>query len=478
MLMLINGEKVPAASGKTFDNINPATGKVVCTVPQGGKEDFERAAVIAKAAQPAWAATPFYKRAELIYRYTALVREHVDEIAEAACAEGGKRIEECRDEVLTLCMVFETFTEAAHHLYGSTIPLKAESRTENDIIFTVHEPLGVLVAITPFNFPIELYAHKVAPALVTGNAVISKPASDTPLATYLLTELLWEAGVPGGVMQLVTGSGKDVGDWLAETKNVDAVSFTGSTAVGSSLLASGAKEIRRTFLELGGNDPFVIFPDADLDLAVSEAIGGRAHNAGQVCCASKRFIVHKDVKDAFAEKLVAALAVRKLGDPADPANDMGPLINEKAAEKAMADIAHTIDQGAVCLLGNRREGAYVWPTVLDQVSPASDVAKDLEIFAAVFPLISFETFDEALRIANQTSFGLASTVMTKDMKTAIKFATSVKAGTCVVNGTGDYRSVHQAFGGYKHSGLGREGTSTTLREVTQEKNIALKDILR
>ncbi|MBR5868126.1 MAG: aldehyde dehydrogenase, partial [Clostridia bacterium] len=323
-----------------------------------------------------------------------------------------------------------------------------------------------------------LYAHKVAPALITGNAVIAKPASDTPLATTMLTELLLEAGVPGGVMQLITGSGREIGKWLDETKLVDAVSFTGSTEVGSSLLAGGAKEIRRTFLELGGNDPFVIFPDADLDLCVTEAIGGRAHNAGQVCCASKRYIVHESVKDAFADKLVKALSALKLGDPADPANDMGPLISEKAAKAAMDDIAHIIDQGATVLLGNKREGAYVWPTVLTDVSPDNDVARDLEVFAALFPIISFQTFDEALAIANQTSFGLASTVMTADMKTAMKFATKIQAGTCVINGTGDYRSVHQAFGGYKHSGLGREGTSTTLREVTQEKNIALKNILK
>lgn len=477
MLMLINGERVASVSGKTFDNVNPATGEVVCTVPAGTAEDFERAAVIAKKAQPEWAAMPFYKRSQIIYKFTSLVREHVEEIAQAACAEGGKRIDECRDEVLTLCMVFETFTEAAHHLYGNTIPLKAEARTENDIIFTVHEPLGVIVTITPFNFPIELYAHKVAPALVTGNAVIAKPASDTPLATSIITGLLLEAGVPAGAMQLITGSGSEVGKWLDETKNVDAVSFTGSTAVGSSLLAGGAKEIRRTFLELGGNDPFVVFPDADLDLAVTEAIGGRAHNAGQVCCASKRFIVHKSVEKAFTDKLVAALSEIKVGDPSKSENGMGPLISEKAAKKAMEDIAHVIDQGATCVLGNKREGAYVWPTVLTNVSRDSDVAKDQEIFAAVFPIITFESFDEALEIACQTSFGLASTVMTNDMKVAMKFATSVKAGTCVVNGTGDYRSVHQAFGGYKHSGLGREGTSTTLREVTQEKNIALKGIL-
>lgn len=477
MLMLINGERVASVSGKTFDNINPATGKVVCTVPDGTREDFERAACAAKLAQPAWAAMPFYKRSEIIYRFTSLVRANLEEIAQAACAEGGKRIDECRDEVLTLCMVFETFTEAAHHLYGSTIPLKAEARTENDIIFTVHEPLGVIVTITPFNFPIELYAHKVAPALVTGNAVIAKPASDTPLATSLITELLLEAGVPAGVIQLVTGSGREMGEWLSETKKVDAVSFTGSTAVGSSLLSGGAKEIRRTFLELGGNDPFVVFPDADLDLAVAEAIGGRAHNAGQVCCASKRFIVHKDVEKAFTDKLVTALSAITVGDPAVSENGMGPLISEKAAEKAMADIAHAIAQGATPVLGNRREGAYVWPTVLTGVSKDSDIAKDQEIFAAVFPIIPFESYDEALAIANQTSFGLASTVMTADMKTAMKFATSVEAGTCVINGTGDYRSVHQAFGGYKHSGLGREGTSTTLREMTQEKNIALKGIL-
>ena len=477
MQMLIGGKHVDAKSKRTFDNVNPFNGEIVCTVPSGNSEDFEEAARIAKAAQPVWAGTPFYKRADIIRRFIGLVRENLEKIAKVVTAEGGKTITDARGELECLCMVFESFIEAARHLYGNTVPLNAEARTEGDIIFTVREPIGVFAAITPFNFPIELYAHKVAPVLITGNAVIIKPASDTPCAALMLTELLLEAGVPGGIAQVITGSGREVGAWLAETNNVDGVSFTGSTKVGIELMRGGAHNLQHVFLELGGNDPHVFFEDCDMDLAVAETIGGRCYNAGQTCCANKRFIVQNSIKKEFIERLIEAAKNYKIGDPSDPETAMGCLVSVKAAEAVMDEIQSVIDQGGKLLYGGKRNGAFVDPTIIE-VTKENDVAKDLEIFGPVFPIIGFDTFEEAVEIANQTSYGLASAVMTNDINKAMKFATAVQAGTCVINGSGNYRSVHQPFGGYKHSGIGREGTSHTLYEVTQEKTIAIRNSLK
>ena len=477
MQMIINGQFVDSSSGKTFNNINPYNGQVVCTVPDGTREDFERAAEIAKKAQPAWAKTPFYQRAAILKKFIALVRENLEEIAQVVCAEGGKTITDSRGELDCLCMVFESFIEAARHMYGNTIPLNAEARTQGYVIFTVREPIGVFVTITPFNFPIELYAHKVAPVLITGNAVVIKPASDTPMAAMMLTRLLLDAGVPSGVAQFITGSGREVGDWLAHTENVDCVSFTGSTAVGRQLMQGGAHNLQHVFLELGGNDPYVVFEDADMDVAVAEAVGGRCYNAGQTCCANKRFIIQNSVKEEFTNKLIEALKKHRIGDPASEDTQMGCLVSERAAAEVMRLIEKTVQQGGKVLYGGTSHGAFVDPTVIE-VTKDMDVAKDMEIFGPVFPIMGFDTFEQAVEISNQTMYGLASGVITQNINTAIQFANAVQAGTCVINSSGNYRSVHQPFGGYKQTGIGREGTSHTLYEVTQEKTIVIKNVLK
>lgn len=293
----------------------------------------------------------------------------------------------------------------------------------------------------------------------------------------MLTELLWEAGVPGGVAQLITGSGREVGRWLSETKLIDGISFTGSTEVGKELMRGGAASLQHVFLELGGNDPYVVFDSADMDVAVSQAIGGRTWNAGQTCCANKRFIIQNTVKEEFTRRLVEGLKAVKVGNPTEDDTVVGPLVSEKAADKVMTLIDKTVEQGATCVLGGTKNGAFVMPTVLVDVTPDMDVAKDMEIFGPVFPIIGFDTFDEAVAIANQTSYGLSSGVITNDINTAMKFAVKVEAGTCVINSSGNYRSVHQPFGGTKDTGIGREGTIQTLYEMTQEKSIVMKNVL-
>lgn len=477
MKMIINGKSAASSDKKVFDNINPTTGEVICTIPLASDKDLESAAVFAKKAQEAWAEMPFFERAQIIKNFISLVNENFEEIAKVMCQEGGKLIGECRGELSCLCVIFESYTEAAHHLYGSSVPLNAEPRTLNDVIFTIKEPLGVFVTITPYNFPVELYAHKVAPALVTGNTVIVKPSSNTPMSAIMLTEILVKAGVPDGVIQIVTSGGRVFGKWLEETKNVDAVSFTGSTPVGIELMRGGAKHLKRMFLELGGNDPFVVFDDCDMDLAIAETIGGRCYNAGQTCCANKRFIVHNSIKEEFTKRLVDGLTKMKMGDPMDESTQIGPLVSDNAAMQVVEQIEFTVKQGAKCIYGGERNGAFIVPAVLADVTKDMDIAKDLEVFGPVFPIIGFDTFEEAVLISNSTIYGLASGVITSNMKTAMKFAKSIKAGTCVINGSGNYRSVHQPFGGYKHSGIGREGLLQTLDEFTQEKSIVLKQIL-
>ena len=474
--LLIDGVEKEAGNKKTFDNINPLNGEVICKVPMGEFADFEEAGQAAKAAQTEWADVPLYRRMDIYDKFIGLVKGNLENIAQVMAAEGGKVITEARGELECLCVIFEAYKEAARNFYGHSIPINAEPRTENDLLVTIREPVGVIMTITPFNFPVELYAHKVAPALITGNAVIIKPASDTPVSAFMLTKLLHEAGIPKAAAQYVTGSGREVGNWLARTKTVDSVTFTGSTEVGIEVMRGGADNLQRVFLELGGNDPFVVFADSDLDLSVNEAAGGRCWNTGQTCCANKRFIIENSIKDKFTEMLVEKLKTFPVGDPADGNNLMGPLVSEKAAVLAEEQVEFTVNQGAKCILGGKRNGSFFPATVLTDVTPDMDIMKDLEIFAPVFPIIGFDTFDEAVEISNQTSYGLASGVMTDNTQKAMRYARAVKAGTCVINGNGNYRSVHQPFGGYKHSGIGREGTTQTLYEVTQEKTIVMKKI--
>lgn len=477
MKMIINGVDQDSVSNEVCQNINPYDGSVFGVFPDGRADDFEIAASIAKAVQPEWEAVPLYKRISIIYKFVSLIRDHMNEIAEIMVHEGGKAIYEAQAEVDCAANVFTGFAEAARNLYGNTMPLNADPRTEDDLLMTIREAIGVFVAILPYNFPVELFAHKVAPALVTGNAVIVKPASYTPESAYLLVRLLHEAGVPKGVVQLVTGSGLRIGEWLTQTKNVDAISFTGSTAVGMSLMRDSAAMMRRVFLELGGNDPFVVFADCDLVLAVDEAVGGRTWNAGQTCCANKRFIVENTIKDQFTTLLVNKLKTLKVGNPSEKDTIVGPLISVKEAVNAEAQIAKTVAAGAKIVYGGQRDGAFITPCVIDRVMADMEVACDMEIFAPVFPIIGFNSFDEAVSIANQTSYGLASGVMSGNIKRAMKFAKAIKAGTCVINGNGNYRSMQQPFGGYKYTGVGREGTADTLAEFTQQKTIVLKKVL-
>jgi len=325
--------------------------------------------------------------------------------------------------------------------------------------------------------PLNIFINKIPPALLMGNAAILKPASLNPLTLTKLVYMLRKAGVPAGAVEVLHGEGKTVGQGLARHKGVHLVSLTGSTAAGMETMETCSKNLTHVMLELGGNDAFILLEDGDVDLAVEEVVWGRMYNAGQVCCASKRFLIHNSVKAEFIKKLTSRLKKIEQGDPALDETEMGCLINEKAAKRVEQQVNETIAAGAKLVLGGERSGAFYTPTILSNCTKDMDVMKDMEIFGPVVSIAGFETIDEAIEIANQSSFGLCGNVFTCDMKKAAMVAERLECGGVVINGASFYRSFEMPFGGWKHSGIGNEGVMTTLQEMSRIKTVVLKNIL-
>ena len=474
--MIIGGVKSDASNGATQNNYNPYTGELIGTVPSATKEDVDKAIDMAYAAQKEWNAVPLYRKIEIFDRYRELLKEHREELAKLMAEEGGKLYTDALGEIDINGYIFRVFGEGARNQYGITLKDGIEPRVENDMVITRQEPLGVIACVVPYNYPSELFAHKVAPALITGNTVVIKPASDTPMSIIGFTELLLEAGVTPGALSVVTGSGAKIGDWITENPKIAAISLTGSTAVGAHIMSVASSHVPHVYLELGGNDPFIVMDDCDLDKAVQQTIAGRISNAGQTCCASKRILVQNTVKEEFTKKLVEACKALKCGDPMDPATNMGPIVSASRAKKAVEDVEFTIGQGAKCILGGKAEGAMMEPTILTDVTRDMEIAIDREVFGPVIPIIGFDTLDEAIEISNQSKYGLHAGIMTEDMKKAVKAGRELEVGCVVVNGCGNYRTAHQAFGGAKQTGTGREGISYTLNEMTRTKTIAFAGI--
>jgi succinate-semialdehyde dehydrogenase/glutarate-semialdehyde dehydrogenase len=498
MKMLIGGRKVDARDGKTIDVINPANNQFLDTIPMATREDVKEAVANAKKGQKEWVSISLMEREKIIGKFVRLFEERKREIIAICTRECGKHVGTTIFEYNQTASVFTGYMEAAKRLDGQLLVPGSESghdgRTAYDLIMVTREPLGTVAAIVPFNAPMLLYGYKIAPALAAGNAVIVKPPTDNPLTDIIITELLLEAGVPGNTLQILTGSGSKVGDWLVRDPGVDAVSMTGSTAVGVGIAEIMAKRLAPCTLELGGNDPFIVLPDADIDQAAASACGSRKGNSGQICISSKRFIVHNSVKEAFTKKLLALVReievgyddnVEEMMDEAFSHTDrtntrgekIGALISEKAAKEVEAQVQHTITQGAVLAYGGKRDGAFFMPTVLTGVTRDMDVAGNMEIFGPVWPIIGFDTVEEAIEIANGSDYGLSGCVMTRDWKLGMYVARNVQSGGMVVNGSSVYRNQMQPFGGQKMSGVGNEGLMT-LHEMTKIKNIVLKGFLQ
>lgn len=471
--MIIGGQAVAASTGEEIAAINPATGEVIDTFPAASKEDIEKAIDLAVEGQKKWAQVPLVQREAIMLKFADLLEANRDELATLECQESGKPRKQCYGEITKSLNVYRAYAQGARFLHSEYFNDIQSGKNPGNVIYTVREPLGVVACIVPFNSPVNSASHKIAPALMMGNAVLIKPPSDVALTMIRVTELLLEAGVTPDACQIITGRGSVVGDYLADSPKIAAISFTGSTEVGVSLYKRSAPFIRPLLLELGGNDPVIVREDADLDYAVAET-AQRLNNAGQICCSPKRWIVHESVAKELTEKMIAKFSQIKVGDPMDPETDMGTLINEKAAIRVDEQVQHTVAQGAKILFGGERSGAYYTPTILGDVTADMDIAKDMEIFGPVFPIITYKTDEEAVAIANQSNFGLNGGVITKDISAGMKIGYQIQTGTVVVNGAGQFRTLESPFGGYKMSGFGRESVMDTMREFTQVKTMAVK----
>lgn len=482
MDMIIGDGLRGASDGKTRPVINPATGQVIDAVPEATLEDVAYAIGVAVAAQRDWALRTTRERTDLIRKAAGLIRARRLELGKILSAEAGKPyLAEAVWEFDSVAHILEASCEVAKHHYGHVMPDSTESGYDHDLQFTVHVPRGVIACIVPYNFPPAIWAFKVGGALAAGNAIVVKAPSYDPLAVIECHKILIEAGIPPQVVQCLTGSGARVGNAMCEDPRIDAINFTGSSETGVTIARTAATHLTPTYMELGGNDGLIICDDADMDLAVKES-GDKARNAGQACSAAKRFIVHNSVRKRFTERLIEEqLAKLVLGDPADPETTMGPLIGKPAADEIDRQVSHTVAQGGKVAFGGKRRNSYAFfePTVITDVQPGMDIARDMEVFGPVWPVIGFDRIEEAIAIHNNTKFGLGGGIITPDTKKALQVARQLKTGHVAINASGGFRAAELPFGGgNKASGNSRESMSEVMREVTQVKSIILRDIYK
>ncbi len=474
---LIGYEWKDASNGAVIEVVNPATQELIDTVPNVTDEDVDTAVKVAVEEQKKWEKVSIYDRADILYKFVDLVEENKERLAVLLSNETGKPIKEARGEIANVRIGTRGFIEKAKHLYGKSIPEGSEAGQEKTIQFTKRYPIGVIAAIIPFNFPSDLFCQKVPPALMMGNSIIVKPSNYNPLTLIEYVKLMIEAGVPAGCIQILTGDGPTAGQALARHPGVHLVSLTGGTAAGIQTMGTASKNLTHVMLELGGNDAFIFLEDGDMDLAVKETIWGRLYNGGQVCCASKRFLIHNSRKQEFIDRMKEVISNLKVGDPMKEDTDMGPMININAAKRIEEQVNQMVSEGATVVCGGKREDAYYYPTILDNVTKDMEASKDMEIFGPVISVIGFDDVEEAIEIANQSSYGLCGCVISKDVSRAMKIADRLECGGAVVNGASFYRSFEMPFGGWKHSGIGNEGVMTTLEEMSRLKTIVLKNIL-
>ncbi|MBB4293327.1 succinate-semialdehyde dehydrogenase/glutarate-semialdehyde dehydrogenase [Rhizobium leguminosarum] len=452
----INGVWTSGDAEKTFDVLNPATGELLGSLPDMGASETRTAIDAAHAAQPAWAARPAKERSATLRKWFDLMVANADELAAILTAEMGKPFPEARGEILYAAAYIEWYAEEAKRIYGETIPAPSQDRR----MIVIKQPVGVVGTITPWNFPAAMIARKVAPALAVGCTVVSKPAEQTPLTAIALAVLAEQAGIPPGVFNVIVGTdGPAIGRELCGNEKVRKISFTGSTEVGRILMRQCADQIKKVSLELGGNAPFIVFDDADLDAAVEGAIASKYRNAGQTCVCANRLYVQSNVYDAFAAKLAAKVAAMSVGDGFMAGVEIGPLIDEQGLAKVEDHVSDALAKGAKVLTGGKRidgAGTFFTPTVLTGVARGMKVARE-ETFGPVAPLFRFETVEDVIAQANDTEFGLAAYFYASDLKKVWRVAEALEYGMIGIN-TGLMSSETAPFGGIKQSGLGREGS--------------------
>ncbi len=467
--LFINGQWVDG--GPLLEVRNKFTGEICGTLPTARKEDVDAAIVAAEKAAPIMAEMPAYRRCEILLKTAALLKERREDMAQTLAAEMGKALKFSRIEVDRAIETFTFAAEEAKRIHGETFPLDAVPSGENYFGFWVRRPLGVIGAISPFNFPLNLVAHKVAPALASGNTIVLKPASSTPLVALKLCEILEEAGLPAGALNLIVGSGRTVGEWLITDPRIAKISFTGSQPVGEHILAVAG--IKKVTLELGNNSPVIIMSDADLDLAAKRCAYGAFYNSGQSCISVQRIYCHKSVYEAFLDKYTKATQTMAVGDPLDDTVDIGPMIDIGEVDRIEKWVNEAQSAGAKVVTGGKRNGPVYYPTILTNVKPDMKVICE-ETFAPVASVIPFDDFDTALSQADDTSFGLQAGVFTKDINRAFHAIKKLNFGGIIINDISTFRTEHMPYGGNRKSGLGREGVRFAMEDMTNIQVIAIR----
>ena len=469
----VGGDWVDADSGATFDVTDPATGQTIGVVPAFGAAETRRAVEAANDAYPAWRALTGKERASILRRWYELMLEHQEDLAVIMTAEQGKPMAESRGEILFGASFIEWFSEEAKRAYGDVIPTHLADRR----IVVTKEPIGVVASITPWNFPNAMITRKAGPALAAGCTVVARPASSTPLSALALGELATRAGIPAGVFNVVTGPSSSVGGELTSNPIVRKLSFTGSTAVGKILLAQCAGTVKKVSMELGGNSPFIVFDDADVDAAVEGAMASKYRNTGQTCVCANRFLVQEGVHDEFAQKLAEAAGSLRIGPGLRGETDQGPLIDMAAVEKVEDHIQDAVSAGGTVVAGGQRHelgGTFFEPTVITGVTPAMKVARE-ETFGPVAPVFRFKTEEEAIQLANATEFGLAAYFYSRDIGRIWRVGEALEYGIVGIN-VGIISTEVAPFGGFKESGIGREGSKYGLDEFLEVKYMCVGGI--
>ena len=466
MKMYVGGEWIDKSA--TIDVQNPFDGSVVDTVPAGDASDVDRAVASAERGAAIMRELSAYGRYEILSRAAGLIDERRESLGRTISSEQGKILAEGIGEA---GRCFETMTlsgEEAKRLYGETIPLDASSTGAGKFGLTIRVPCGVVAAITPFNFPMNLVVHKVGPAIAAGNAVIIKPATDTPLSALRITEILLEAGLPAEAIQCVTGRGSDIGDSLSSDARVRKISFTGSRDVGEHIC--GAAGLKKVTMELGSNAPLIVMPDADLDKVAAATTATGFANAGQVCISAQRVLVNDAVYGDFIDALQPQVEALNPGDQLDTDSTMGPMIRESDAARVNDWIQEAVDGGARVVTGGDRVGTLHQPTIVADVDPQMRISRD-EVFGPAVALTRFDDIDRAIAMANDTNYGLSAAVFTQDVDTALKFAQEVHSGNVHVNWGPQWRADHMPYGGFKDSGMGKEGPKYAIEEMTELKMV-------
>lgn len=469
--LFINGEWVESGSGETFDDINPATLEIIGKLHKASEEDLERAVDSAEEAFETWSSTPAPQRARILFRAGRMLEERKEELARLMTIEMGKVLKEARGDVQeAIDMAFYAAGEG-RRLLGETTP----SELPDKFCMTIRRPLGVVGLITPWNFPMAIPAWKIMPALIAGNTLILKPASNTPIVSIELTRILQEAGLPKGVLNLIMGEGSIIGSAIVHNRKIRAVSFTGSLETGKWILGEAARDMKKVSLELGGKNPIIVMDDADLDLAVDGIIWGAFGTTGQRCTAASRVIVHEKILPALSKKIIERTKRLRLGNGLLENTDVGPVINNSQLEKIAGYVDIGKNEGAKLVLGGKiakpLPGYFFEPSIFTDVAPDMRIARE-EIFGPVVSLIRAENLDEAIDFANSVEYGLSSSIYTGNMRNAFKAIEKIEAGITYINASTIGAEIHLPFGGVKSTGNGtREGGTTAIEEFTELKTV-------